>query len=48
MVTPVVRWATGVVGCRTGVAYTPIHLEMMCFASGDMAMSPCFGCPCVR
>ena len=48
MARPVVRWATGVVGCRTGVAYTPIPLEMMCFAWGDMAMSPCSGCPCVR
>ena len=47
MARPVVRWATGVVGCRMGVAYTPIPLEMMCFAWGDMAMSPCSGCPCV-
>ena len=29
-----VSWATGVVGCRMGVAYTPIPLEMMCFALG--------------
>ena len=28
------RWATGVVGCRMGVAYTPLLLEMMCFAFG--------------
>ena len=34
MAMPVVRWATGVVGCRIGVAYTPIHLEMMYFALG--------------
>ena len=48
MARPVVRWATGVVGCRMGVAYTPIPLEMMCSILGDMAMSPCSGCPCVR
>ena len=29
---PVVRWATGVVGCRMGVAYTPISFDMMCLA----------------
>ena len=40
MARPVARWATGVVGCRMGVAYTPIPLEMMCFAWGDRAMSP--------
>ena len=34
MAVPMVRWATGVVGCRMGVAYTPIPLEMMCFALG--------------
>ena len=34
MARPVARWATGVVGCRMGVAYTPIPLEMMCFALG--------------
>ena len=45
MARPVVRWATRVVGCRMGVAYTPIHLEMMCFPWGDMAMSTCSGCP---
>ena len=45
MARPVVRWATGVVGCRMGVAYTPIPLEMMCFAWGDRAMTPCSGCP---
>ena len=48
MARPVVRWATGVVGCRTGVTYTRIPLEMMCFALEDMAMSPCSGCPCVK
>ena len=48
MARPVVRWATGVVGCRMGVAHTSILLEMMCIAWGDMAMSPCSGCPCVR
>ena len=42
---PVVRWATGVVGCRMGVAYTPNPLEMMCFALENMAFSPCSGCP---
>ena len=36
MARPVVRRATGVVGCRTGVAYTPIPLEMMCFPWGDI------------
>ena len=45
---PVVRGATGVVGCRMGVAYTPIPLDMMRFAVGDTAMSPCSDCPCVR
>ena len=34
MARPVVRWATGVVGCRMGVAYTPTPLEMMRFARG--------------
>ena len=35
MARPVVRWATGVVGSRMGVAYTPIPLQMMmCFALG--------------
>ena len=48
MARPVVRWATGVVGCSMGVAYTPISLEMMWFAPGDMVMSACSGCPCVR
>ena len=48
MARPVVRWATGVLGCRMGVAATPISLEMMCFAWGDMAMSSCSGCPRVR
>ena len=48
MARPVVRWATGVVDCRTGVAYTPLPLELMCFAIGDMAMSPCSRCPFVR
>ena len=32
MARPVARWATGVVGCKMGVVYTPILLEMMCFA----------------
>ena len=27
------RWASGVVGCRIGVAYTPIPLEMMFWLS---------------
>ena len=47
MARPVARWATGVDGCRMGLEYTPIALEMMCFAWGDRAMSPCSGCPCV-
>ena len=34
MARPVVRLATGVWGCRTGVAYTPIPLEIMRFARG--------------
>ena len=48
MARPVVRWATGVVGCSIGVAYGPIPLEMLCFASADLAMSPSSGYPCVR
>ena len=48
MARPVVRWVTGAVGCRMGVVYTPILLEMMCFACGDIAMSVFSGCPCVR
>ena len=48
MARPVLRWAHGVVGCRMRVVYTPIPLGMMRFAWGNMAMSPCSGCPCVR
>ena len=48
MATPVVKWATGFWGCGMGVAHTPIHLEMMRLALGDMAMSLCSGCRCVR
>ena len=35
-------WATGVVGCRMGVAYTPIPLEMMCFAHGGHSYESLF------
>ena len=34
MARPVVRWATGVAGCRIGVLYSPIPLEMMRFPRG--------------
>ena len=48
MVGPVMRWATAVVHCRTGVAYIPLPFEMMHFAQGDTAMSPSCCGPCVR
>ena len=48
MARPVVRWAAGVVGCRMGVAYSPISLEMMRFTWGEMGMSHFSGSPCVR
>ena len=40
MARPMARWATRVVGCRMGVAYTPIPFEMMYFAWGDRARVP--------
>ena len=39
MARPVVRWASGVVGCGMGMVYTPILLEMMRFAWGEMDMA---------